>query len=1703
MKSLYTLIFLTFLTAIPAFSQLTINSPGTISITGDPLAPAISDMDVSLYPANLKKGLLIPRVQLTGTGDITTIAVPTISTPIPTSLLVYNIGAAGTFPNNVTAGFYFWNGTVWERFITSSAISFEWLLTGNSNCTTDFVNNRLGTLNSMPLNFIENGDRAGRIDHINRNAFFGHFAGRLIEHPKQNVAIGEQALYTEADNTDYATNNVAVGFQSLFLNSHSNANATDGIQNTAIGSMSLHENNTGKDNTAAGFKALYNNRVSDNTAVGSMALFSNSTGTFNTATGSQALVSNQTGNENTAIGFYALWSNKASDNTATGGFALVQNNLGNDNTATGDSTLFSNQSGNFNTATGADALLSNISGNENTANGYMALGRNTNASQNVAIGNEALSNQTYIGTGNYLTDNVAVGYKAMWMNNPTSNTNGYQNTAIGSQALYSNITGSHNTAEGYDALYYNTSGNENTATGSRALYKNSTGIRNVATGDGALITNTAGYRNVAVGSFALMVNLIGHDNTAIGLDALPHSLGNENIGIGTNSGLDIFNGNNIIVIGSNLQGVDVSNTTYMGNIWGTLVSPGVNLPVSPNVLQVFVNSDGQLGTEPAAGSFQSDDWLLVGNDFSNSNIDVNSYLGTWAGVNFPLQFKVNGLRSGLLDWDNTNSTANTFFGFSAGISTTGGQNTANGYDALFTNTTGFGNSAIGYQALYNNTQGSYNVATGYQSLWSNNTGLGNIAYGPQSLYFNTSGYYNSALGNSALYSNQTGWGNVAAGISSLVANTTGNLNNAFGTEALKNSIDGSENISIGYKSGLAIEHSSGMICIGSQILGDDIGNHTYIANIYPTTVTGRLVYVDANGMLGTNTAAVHSDDWLLVGNDFSNSNIDVNSYLGTWAGVNFPLQFKVNGVRSGLIDWESTPSTGNTFFGFSAGIATTGTSAGCKNFAAGYEALFTNTTGNFNSATGYYALYYNNGDQNVADGYNALFYHSTGEGNVGIGGQAIYYNEHGSVNTALGKMSLYNALGDSNIAIGVHSGYAVTSLATHNVICIGSNLAGRDISYRTYISNIYATPVTTGVNGGGGTVLSVVINSDGQLGTIAIPGTGLDENWKVGGNIAPFSNIIGNDASLGNLDVHAGASTRIFIDGTSGNVGIGTIIPAQKLEVIGNIKTDAVYGNGSLFIQGSLPIATLAETGSITLTTTATNYPAGDVVIQGGKSSITYGANAGAKIMVKGWGFPGLDEGSNIILQLGNSWGGDRFLKINDETGNTRMTVVSSGNVGIGTIAPTAKLEVIGKVKITDGTEGVGRILTSDANGLASWSTPSSGSTDWHITGNAGTVAGTNFVGTTDNVALDFRVNNVISGRIDSYGAVYLGYKAGNVANSSGSHNTGIGYQALFSNTTGNYNTANGYDALYLNTTGSSNTANGWVALQSNTIGEKNTANGDGSLEHNDIGNQNTANGTASLISNTTGNDNTADGYDALSNNITGKQNTALGSQACTSWTNLINATAIGYGTYVSTSDKVRLGNSSITVVEGQVDYTFPSDARFKENIKDDIQGLEFILKLQPVSYNFNRLSFARFIKEKTEGRESQLQELSKIRSSGFLAQDVEKTIKQIGFDAFDAVHAPANENDNYGLSYAHFVVPLVKAVQEQQAIINNQDIKANDLQSQVDELKTMLEKLTLQFITLKAENVNLKTSLVDVKTEIQKLSAKIDALTNNKLSSK
>ena len=239
-------------------------------------------------------------------------------------------------------------------------------------------------------------------------------------------------------------------------------------------------------------------------------------------------------------------------------------------------------------------------------------------------------------------------------------------------------------------------------------------------------------------------------------------------------------------------------------------------------------------------------------------------------------------------------------------------------------------------------------------------------------------------------------------------------------------------------------------------------------------------------------------------------------------------------------------------------------------------------------------------------------------------------------------------------------------------------------------------------------------------------------------------------------------------------------------------------------------------------------------------------------------------------------------------------------NVGIGTITPNSnailELKATNKglllPRLTDtnaivGTIPLGLVMYSSSDNKmylfqgSKWQQVASGSGNyWDLLGNTGTINGTHFIGTTDDVPLNFSVNNQKSGRIsNSTGSVTaFGYQS--LFYNAGSYNSAFGHQALYLNSLGYQNTATGYQALYLNSGGFNNTANGYNSMLQNVSGAINTAFGSYSLFANNAGNYNTATGYEALFSNNSGSGNTAIGNESSRLNTTGYSNIAVGTKA-------------------------------------------------------------------------------------------------------------------------------------------------------------------------------------------------------------------------------
>ena len=391
-------------------------------------------------------------------------------------------------------------------------------------------------------------------------------------------------------------------------------------------------------------------------------------------------------------------------------------------------------------------------------------------------------------------------------------------------------------------------------------------------------------------------------------------------------------------------------------------------------------------------------------------------------------------------------------------------------------------------------------------------------------------------------------------------------------------------------------------------------------------------------------------------------------------------------------------------------------------------------------------------------------------------------------------------------------------------------------------------------------------------------------------------------------------------------------------------------------------------------------------------------------------------------------------------------TGTNAVKVGIGTTTPLNTLHVIGSVRIANGSQGANKVLTSDANGVASWVLPVVGATqDFTLLTDADTdtkiqverIADEDIINFTTAGILRWKMNGPTLTNANTGGSVFIGNTAG-----------------------ANDDLTNNYNVFLGNWTG-----------RNNTTGAGNVASGSQSFYQNISGNDNLALGEGSLFNNRTGSNNTALGKRSLYTNRFGSNNTTIGSFADVTNNNLTNATAIGYQAKVASSNTIRLGNSAVTAIGGYANWTNVSDGRFKVNVQENVSGLAFIMKLRPVTYNLDLDAIAKFNNTPEESRSPENEKLKEAElQSGFIAQEVEAAATEAGYD-FHGVDKPKNSTSHYGLRYAEFVVPMVKAMQEQQELIKTQQEEAKEQQDKIDAQNKIILEMMKRLEALEAGN--------------------------------
>ncbi len=547
-------------------------------------------------------------------------------------------------------------------------------------------------------------------------------------------------------------------------------------------------------------------------------------------------------------------------------------------------------------------------------------------------------------------------------------------------------------------------------------------------------------------------------------------------------------------------------------------------------------------------------------------------------------------------------------------------------------------------------------------------------------------------------------------------------------------------------------------------------------------------------------------------------------------------------------------------------------------------------------------------------------------------------------------------------------------------------------------------------------------------------------------------------------------------DATAQNVGIGTPTPDASAQL------DITAANKGLLIPR---VALTSLTDAVTITAPATSLLVYNTngAVPGGVG-FYYNSGKGSAIWVKlqtgsgsGWGLTGNATTDSTLNFIGTTDLKPLVFRVNNGFAGQISTI---GGISFGRGANgTTRIAEPGVIAIGDSA----LFFNQDNSEIGI----GNGALYSNTTGNGNTAIG--------NFSL---VSNVT-------GSVNVAIGDFTLSSNDSSYNTAVGYAAL-SNTQDEQNSAVGAFALSDNIGGFYNTALGYAALTFNGFGFANTSVGRAALASNTDGIFNTAAGFNTLISNTTGGQNTAYGSYALRTVSTGSYNTAIGDSADVSLGTLFNTTAVGYKATAITNNSVRIGNTLVTSIGGQVGWSVLSDGRYKKDVNEDVKGLDFIMQLRPVTYHYDfekvraekyaanptatgnnnstmpavfsttgKLSGKRIVNrnfslDRTNGSfnsnisartlnpqlSKYYEEVSKndqIRYTGFIAQEVEAAANKIGFN-FSGVDKPKNDTDQYSLRYAEFVVPLVKAVQEQQAVIESQNKKIDALLKRIETLE-------------------------------------------------
>lgn len=410
--------------------------------------------------------------------------------------------------------------------------------------------------------------------------------------------------------------------------------------------------------------------------------------------------------------------NDEQGNTVVGEGSLSGSNSSADhNTAVGYNNMVALTTGANNTTMGSQAAQNMTTGARNVVIGRTAGATMTTATENVVIGHQAAyymsgaaASNTIIGA--YAGQNVTTGGANVLIgqqSGASGTITGSTNVGVGVNTLRNLSSGGNNTALGNGALYAITTGSGSTAVGADALAAKTTGNACTAVGFQALISNLDGELNTALGNQALVSNMYGDRNVGIGEYALDGNKGDNNVGVGINTGYRQWTGADNVFIG------DKAGAGQISGDWRPFAC-NYNTVIGSNAM---VAPGGQIAAPSVTATVANPGKITL----TSHGLAANTPVG-FIGTTLPAPLVLNKTYYVRNPGTNDFEVSDTSGGTSLAITSAG-----SGVKLLYTTTAGDGNTVLGYQAGLAITTGANNILVGRAAGDALTTGSTNICIG--------------------------------------------------------------------------------------------------------------------------------------------------------------------------------------------------------------------------------------------------------------------------------------------------------------------------------------------------------------------------------------------------------------------------------------------------------------------------------------------------------------------------------------------------------------------------------------------------------------------------------------------------------------------------------------------------------------------------------------------------------------------------------------------------------------------------------------------------------------------------------------------------------------------------------------------------------------------------------------------------------------